>query len=302
MTHAPAALPAPRLAPLGRRAGLLGLIGLVLLRTQPLAAADRTPAVAPEGLDAAPAAAFEQQVTARLTLPPEDVAACTQRLEAALAASNALVAIPQFVLLVDRSPFIQAALLFRGSAPSGWVFVGAAPVSTGLPGRYEHFTTPLGVFDHNVTNPDYRAEGTLNKRGFRGYGRKGMRVYDFGWVSSPRGWGDGAMGELRLQMHSTDPDRAEKLLGSRQSEGCVRIPALLNDFIDRHALLDAAYLQAQAKRGRKLWVLRQDQTPTATPGRYMVVVDSMGSKRPAWSPAPLSRPILANVVQPPYQN
>ena len=50
-------------------------------------------------------------------------------------------------------------LLLWGSASTVWRLVGAAPVSTGLPSRYEHFATPLGVFEHSVNNPDYRAEG-----------------------------------------------------------------------------------------------------------------------------------------------
>ena len=82
---------------------------------------------------------------------------------------------------------MQAALLNRGSVVKGWFFGGgAAPVSTGLPGCCEHFLTPLGVFDHSLANPDFRAEGTKNKLGFRGYGRKGLRIYDPGGVNSVR--------------------------------------------------------------------------------------------------------------------
>jgi hypothetical protein len=158
-------------------------------------------------------------------------------------------------------------------------------VSTGLPGRYEHFTTPLGVFDHSMANPDFRAEGTKNKQGFRGYGRKGMRVYDFGWVEAPRGWGSGAMGKLRLQMHATDPELAAPKLGTAQSEGCIRIPATLNTFIDRHGLLDEDY-DRQSESGIHLWVLRSDRIPVSAPGRYLIVVDSNLQQRPKWSPLP----------------
>lgn len=138
---------------------------------------------------------------------------------------------------------------------------------TGLPGRYEHFTTPLGVFDHSMANPDFRAEGTKNTLGFRGCGRKGMRIYDFGWVDAPRGWGQGEMGVMRLQMHATDPDLSAQRLGTAQSEGCVRVPAKLNDFNDCHALLDADYEHALAG-GARLWVLRAvrpDWPPLPTP-------------------------------------
>lgn len=234
------------------------------------------------------AADFERDVVRRLQLPAEERDAYSVLLQAALATAQLQLAAPQFVLLVDRSPNVQAALLYYGPTEAGWGLVGASPVSTGLPGRYEHFTTPLGVFEHTRANPDFRAEGTQNKLGFRGYGRQGLRVYDFGWIDAPRGWGDGAMGVLRLQMHATDPDLAEWRLGTAQSEGCVRIPSALNDFIDRHGLLDQDYLQAAAD-GSRLWVLRPDRTPTATPGRYLVVVDSARAQRPVWAALPVRR-------------
>ena len=234
---------------------------------------------------------FQREVTMRLLVPPQDAALYIQQLSIEFEKERIQLTTSQFVLLVDRNPNVQAAFLFWASN-GRYTLVGASPVSTGLPGTYEHFLTPLGVFDHSRANPDFRAEGTKNQRGFRGYGRKGMRVYDFGWVVSPRGWGNGAIGKLRLQMHATDPDLAEQLLGTPRSEGCVRIAASLNDFIDRYALLDSDYNRA-LENGDKLWVLRKDRTPTASPGRYLVVVESNGIERPAWSPLPAVR---ANVI------
>lgn len=231
---------------------------------------------------------FQNEVSRRLSLPPDVVAAYVVRLQTALVAAGVPGEPTQFVALVDRNPQVQALLLYQGSAAKGWAFIGAAPVSTGLPGRYEHFTTPLGVFDHSTSNPDFRAEGTKNKLGFRGYGSRGMRVYDFGWIQAARGWGDGSMGKLRLQMHATDARLAAPKLGTARSEGCVRIPATLNTFIDRHGLLDADYAQKSAS-GSRLWVLRSDRIPTATPGRYLIVVDSGLQQRPEWSPLPAKR-------------
>ena len=72
-------------------------------------------------------------------------------------------------------------------------FIGATSVSTGMPGQYEHFETPLGVYDHVLDNPDFRSEGTLNEFGIRGYGAQGRRIFDFGWVTAPRGWGNHAL-------------------------------------------------------------------------------------------------------------
>jgi hypothetical protein len=144
------------------------------------------------------------------------------------------------------------------------------------------------VFAHSTDNPDFRSLGTKNKLGFRGYGAKGLRIYDFGWIQAPRGWGDGAMGVLRLQMHATDPDRLARRLGSAQSEGCIRIPEKLNTFLDLHGVLDEDYARA-VKDGDRLWILRADRTPTPTPGRYMVVIESDHPARPAWSPLPRGR-------------
>lgn len=86
-------------------------------------------------------------------------------------------------------------------------------------------------------------------------------------------------------MHATDPNVLEPRLGTVASEGCIRIPATLNTFIDMHGLLDAQYEEAVAA-GRNLWVLRPARQTIATPGRFMVIVDSLTPERPAWSPAP----------------
>ena len=114
--------------------------------------------------DAAPAAIplaseFEQAVAPQLQPPTDVVAGYVMLLQGALDSAGVRIERPQFVALVDRSPKVQAVLLLWGSASTVWRLVGAAPVPTGLPSRYEHFATPLGVFEHSVNNPDYRAEG-----------------------------------------------------------------------------------------------------------------------------------------------
>jgi len=93
---------------------------------------------------------------------------------------------------------------------------------------------------------------------------------------------------MRLQMHATDPNVMEARLGNAASEGCIRIPATLNVFLDVHSLLDAAYERALAK-GDSLWVLKADRQSIAQPGQYMVIVDSLTASRPVWSPAPKTR-------------
>ncbi|WP_176098501.1 hypothetical protein [Burkholderia cepacia] len=229
---------------------------------------------------------FTQEVTRRLNVPASEQRAYGQRLQEALADADLGDLAGEYVAMVDRAPNVQALFIyFRATPANAWLMIGASPVGTGLPGKYDHFLTPLGVFHHSPDNMDFRAEGTTNENGIRGYGRRDMRIYDFGWVDGERGWGKGGVSPMRFQMHATDPDRLEALLGIRHSKGCVRIPASLNTFFDRHGLLDDDY-QARVEAGKSLWVLRRDRDITPIAGRYLVVVDSARKTRPAWSPMP----------------
>lgn len=219
---------------------------------------------------------FQREVDLQLDIPPQNLPRYAQLLEAALASAGSPIASSQYVVMVDRDPEIQAVLIYwlDSQATSDRLhFIGASPASTGKSGKYDHFITPLGVFAHTLDNKDYRAEGTYNSLGIRGLGKKGMRAYDFGWALGERGWGRGGKSPMRLLMHTTDPDYLEQRLGKAMSQGCIRIPATLNSFIDRYGLLDADYELAMAK-GKKFWVIRSDRTPTPWSGRYLVIVDS----------------------------
>ncbi len=229
---------------------------------------------------------FTQEVTRRLNVPASEQRAYGARLQTALADADLGDLAGEYVAMVDRAPNVQALFIyFRATPANAWLMIGASPVGTGLPGKYDHFLTPLGVFHHSPDNMDFRAEGTTNENGIRGYGRRDMRIYDFGWVDGERGWGKGGVSPMRFQMHATDPDRLESLLGIRHSKGCVRIPASLNTFFDRHGVLDDDY-QARVEAGKSLWVLRRDRDITPIAGRYLVVIDSARKARPAWSPLP----------------
>jgi hypothetical protein len=226
---------------------------------------------------------FQQEVGRKLDIPEIEQRRYADLLSERLPAAERDT--PQYVVLVDRNLFVQAAMIFRIRPDEAVEFIGASPVSTGKPGKFEHFVTPTGVFQHSVDNPDFRAEGTFNEFGIRGYGHKGMRVYDFGWQKAVRGWGDGGEGTLRLQMHATDPDRLESRLGTRQSEGCIRIPATLNTFIDEYGILDRDYETAMDE-GKTFWVLSKARKATPWSGRFLVVIDSGSTRRPSWSPDP----------------
>lgn len=225
---------------------------------------------------------YAQRVTPSLAPPPDE-----QHFYASLA--NALLqqqspAAAQYVLLVDRNVNVQAIFLFWAAAGAEPLLIGAAPVSTGKVGQYDHFETPTGVFEHVTDNPDFRAEGTKNAFGIRGYGAKGMRVFDFGWQQALRGWGNGGISTMRLQMHATDPDVLESRLGTAQSKGCIRIPATLNRLLDEFGVIDADY-QAARDNGRHIPVpMPQPRADDA--GRYLLVIDSERQQRPAWAAVP----------------
>lgn len=188
----------------------------------------------------------------------------------------------QYVLVVDRNPKVQAVILYWLPAGGSPLYVGASPVSTGRIGQFDHFETPTGVYAHTLANPDFRAQGTKNANGILGYGAKGMRVYDFGWQQAQRGWGDGGVSTMRLQMHATDPVLLEPKLGTPQSKGCIRIPATLNRLLDSYGLLDADY-ELAADLVAPPWVLLSGRTPAYGAGRYLIIVDTARDSRPDWS-------------------
>ena len=231
------------------------------------------------------AALYRTAVDRRLEVPAEEAQRYAQLADDAFAQARVVPQGAQYVAVIDRDPRVQALLLMWRAGEGAWQLVGASPVSTGRPGTFDHFATPTGVFDHTNENPDFRAEGTFNSNGIRGYGEKGLRVFDLGWQRVAKGWGDRQVVDMRLQMHATDPDLLEQRLGTAQSKGCVRIPATLNRLLDHYGILDAEY-ERLVRDGHKLWVLREDREPAADAGRYLVIVDTERTARPAWSPLP----------------
>jgi len=228
---------------------------------------------------------YATRVDQRLDVPADEAQRYAALIDERLQPPGLGALTSQYVVLVDRSPLVQAVFVYfkpGGELPQ---LIGASPASTGRAGRFDHFETPTGVFPHTLANPDFRAEGTRNARGIRGYGVRGMRVFDFGWQAARQGWGAQRMAAMRLQMHATDPSVLERRLGSAQSKGCVRIPASLNRLIDEYGLLDADYDQALAQ-GRTLWVLRPQRQPTPWSGRYLIILESQRQERPAWAPLP----------------
>ena len=197
------------------------------------------------------------------------------RVWSALQAAGQAVDHPQLVVAVDRNPRVQeiSILLARPAGP--WEVIGTTHASTGQAGRFDHYITPTGIFLHTDAILDYRAEGTFNENHIRGYGLKGMRVWDFGWQDAAKGWReDRERGPMRLLMHATDPDVLERRIGRPASQGCVRIPAALNRFLDRHGVLDADYERVAKDDIRYRALLAPDRMPSPLAGHMLVVINS----------------------------
>ncbi len=197
---------------------------------------------------------------------------------AELAIAGMAVDRPQLLVAVDRNPRVQQLAVVLAMPGTEWKVLGGTHVSTGSMGRFDHYITPRGVFHVTTAILGYRAEGTLNENGIRGLGAKGMRVWDFGWQVAAKGWNAGPgkpdRTPIRLMMHATDPDRLEQRIGRPASEGCVRIPAAMNRFLDNHGVLDSEYERAAATEIRFRALLPKDRHPTTLAGNTMVVIDS----------------------------
>lgn len=197
---------------------------------------------------------------------------------ATLAEGNTTIDHPQLVVVVDRNPRIQQLMVIAASPSDEWRVIGGGAISTGQTGRFDHYVTPTGVFHVTDAILGYRAEGTLNENGIRGLGAKGMRVWDFGWQVAKKGWTEVAgkpnSTPIRFMLHATDPDKLEQRLGRPASQGCIRMPATLNRFLDRHGVIDADYERVAITDIRFRALLLPDREPSSLAGDTLIVVHS----------------------------
>jgi len=283
------------------RSSLLALLGLVLAAapcaadplpvfqppdaapateadTAPVAELAPPPALSPAAVEAEAArlrAALQREVPDVLPRTPARDRAKLRRAMQAVAASEQAIERPELLVVVDRNPRVQELSIVLARPDGPWEMIGSTKVSTGQVGRFDHFITPLGVFPHTDAILDYRAEGTFNENHIRGLGLKGMRVWDFGWQMGDKGWrADRESGEMRLLMHATDPANLAHRIGRPASAGCVRIPAAMNRFLDRHGVLDFDYERAAQDDIQYRALLLPGRVPTPLAGDALVVVDS----------------------------
>ena len=219
-------------------------------------------------------AALIREVPSVIIDSPEGGRKWIARTEAAGAASAQTIDRPQLLVVVDRNPDVQQMRILLAHPEGAWESLGGTKVSTGQTGRFDYYLTPTGVFLHTDAILDWRAEGTFNEQHIRGLGLKGMRVWDFGWQRATKGWGTGEEGDIRLLLHATDPEYLERRLGRPASKGCVRIPTVMNRFLDRHGILDADYERAAKDDPRFKALLLADRIPTPLAGDALVIVDS----------------------------
>ena len=114
--------------------------------------------------------------------------------------------------VVDRAKSRQTISVYLRDGDD-WDLLYYGHVSTGKPGRREHFVTPTGVFVIDGSILDYRALGTYNENHIRGVGLKGMRVWDFGWQDTQDWRTPDHTVKIRMEMHATDPDNLEQRIG-----------------------------------------------------------------------------------------
>ena len=271
---------------------LIAATGLLLA----LSACFETPAPRPEALNASAAksrsspdaaapidvigemahlrATLMREVPGVIVHTPEGEQRWIAEARAVVAASAQTIDRPQLLVVVDRSPSVQQMRIVLARPDGPWASLGGTKVSTGQMGRRDYYLTPTGVFLHTDLILDWRAEGTFNAQHIRGLGLKGMRVWDFGWQPATKGWGSNEEGDIRLLLHATDPAYLEQRLGRPASKGCVRIPAAMNRFLDRHGILDADYERAAKATPGFDALLLSDRTPTPLAGNMLVIVDS----------------------------
>lgn len=208
---------------------------------------------------------YRREVSPRLAMPADEV-----RLYGGIAelqlynVGHALVA-PQYLLVIDGNPYVQAAMLFWRLLPGSYELVGASPVSTSAP-TADGPGTVQGLFEQE---PDDKVDASC----VRSCGRGRQRIYDFDRQPPNQGLAARGASDLRVQVRGADR-RAQHRLGAPSPDGCILLPASLISFLDEYGILDDA---APGRVQRHVLPYR---------GRHLMLVDSEREERPEWSPAP----------------
>ncbi len=211
---------------------------------------------------------YRQQVDQRLRLPADVIGMYAAAAEEELLDYDEAMRAPQYLLVVDSNPNVQAAFLFWRLMAGHYQLIGASPVSTASPVQAPRLEGPQGLFDQSHSAVAAHADPAEPRS---------LRIYDFNSRRAQLAPGSAGHSNKRLQARAADRQSAQ-FLGSARSDGCILLPASLIAFLDEFGVLDAdAAGMVNAREGRP-------RLPY--PGRYLLVIDSDRDERPEWSPAP----------------
>ena len=211
--------------------------------------------------------AYRREVRQRLDVPREEVRLYGGVSELQLFSTNQELLAPQYLLVVDCNPHVQAAFLFWRLVPGSYELVGASPVSTGSEAAGA-VDAARGLFEA----VDWAGgRGACEQSTPRTCRSDELRVYDFGW---PRGHGRPRRGAPRGRGRGAG-GAAEPRQGRAGAAAGKQRPARLVTFLDEYGVLDAGSGRPQ----RHVLPFR---------GRHLLVVDSERDERPGWSPLPLA--------------
>lgn len=249
----------PDPARLSRRGLLLGAAAATCLPLPALATA--TAIYTPHELRQA----YRREVRQRLHVPRDEVRLYGGISELELFSTNQELLAPQYLLVVDRNPHVQAAFLFWRLVAGSYELVGASPVSTGR--------EPVDALDavRGLLEEVAAADGACAQAPAHTCRSGDLRVYDFGW---PPLHARPVRRDLRVQVRGADGAAAQRL-GSPCADDCILLPPSLVTFLDEYGVLD----EGSGRPQRHVLPFR---------GRYLLLVDSERDERPAWSPLPLA--------------
>jgi len=208
---------------------------------------------------------YRRDVVPRLAMPADEVRLYGGIAELQLHNVGRGLLAPQYLLVIDSNPHVQAAMLFWRLLPGSYELVGASPVSTSALAANQ-LSAAQGLLEQGQAGKDHAACAHT-------CGRGRQRIYDFGWQRTKQGFPAPGAADLRVQVRGADR-RAERSLGTPCPEGCILLPASLISFLDEYGILDEgvpglAYRHVLPYRGR-----------------HLMLVDSEREERPEWSPAP----------------
>ena len=165
---------------------------------------------------------YAHEVDRRLSLPPAEAQSYAARLFDALATAGYRE--PQFAVMVDRSPMVQAVFVYWGSPDQGMVARRRLAGLDRPARRVRALRDAAGRIRALAGESGFsrRRHAQQERHPRLRHGRDARLRFRLG--AAPRTWGARGPGVMRLQMHATDKELLEPLLGVRHSKGCIRIP------------------------------------------------------------------------------